>query len=197
MSSSDSDDSYNDDCNDYHDDHDDDYSYVEEPCPLEFLPFRNIINAAEDYMDTQPEYPLYDDTMIEFLAIAEASTGGMAYERELKFHKFLLLPTELRLKVYGHYLEDARHDRRHGTLEKHLHFDNFRKPCCVWYWPEALIICDRVTEKELPTAKYAPWLPALAFTNKQLLGEVTICMLQTTKWFDCKYNETKPIKIAR
>jgi hypothetical protein len=90
------------------------YDYVEEPCPIELLPFRDLVEAAEGYMDTQHEYPLYD-AMIEFLAIAEATTGGIAYERELKFHRFLPLPAELRLKVYGHYLENARYGRTHGT----------------------------------------------------------------------------------
>jgi hypothetical protein len=107
---------------------------------------------------------------------------------------FFDLPAELRLKVYGAYLEDARQRR---TLEKHLHVDKFNNPCCTWRWPEDLIICDRYSENELPTAKYAPWLPILAFANKQLLGEVTVFMLSTTAWFDFKYEEHKPFKIVR
>jgi hypothetical protein len=175
------------------DDYEYDY-YVEEPCPIEFLPFRDLIEAGEGYMETQREYPLWIDELIEFLAIADSTTSGYAYERELKFHKFLFLPAELRLNIYGHYLENARSD---ATLRKHLHYDDFSKPCCVWQWPEELIVCDRMLCKELRTADFAPWLPALAFVNKQLLGEITICMLQGTDWIEFKYDENKPFKIVR
>jgi hypothetical protein len=166
----------------------------ESPCPLEFLPFRDLVEAGIGYMVTQAEQPLYDSTMIEFLALAAGTISCMAYEREINFHRFLKLPAELRLEIYARYLEAARNDL---TLVKHLHRDNYNKPCCIWRWPEELIICDRKSGKELPTAKYAPWLPDLAFTNKQVLGEVTICMLQTTEWYDFKYEESKPFKIVR
>ena len=171
----------------------DDYDY-EGPFPLDFLPFRNLCEVAIGYLDTQKEYPLYDATTIEFIAIAEAATSATAWVYELKFHKFLDLPPELRLNVYTHLLKAAHSCQE---LAKHLHVDRFNNPCCTWRWPNELIICDRHSGNELPTAKYAPWLPDLAFTNKQVLGEVTICMLSTTKWFDFKYEEHKPFKIVR
>jgi hypothetical protein len=43
---------------------------------------------------------LYDATMIEFIVIAGAATSATAWVYELKFHKFLDLPPELRLNVY-------------------------------------------------------------------------------------------------
>ncbi|KAH8634255.1 hypothetical protein IG631_09655 [Alternaria alternata] len=171
----------------------DDYDYGE-PFSLDFLPFRNLCEAATGYLDTQKEYPLYDTTMIEFIAIAEAATSATAWVYELKFHRFFDLPPELRLNVYTHLLKAAH---SYQELARHLHVDRFNNPCCTWRWPNELIICDRNSGNELPTAKYAPWLPDLAFTNKQVLGEVTICMLSTTKWFDFKYEEHKPFNIVR
>jgi hypothetical protein len=47
---------------------------------------------------------LCDATMIEFIAIAEAANSATAWVYELKFHKFLDLPPELRLNVYTHAL---------------------------------------------------------------------------------------------
>lgn len=47
---------------------------------------------------------VYDATMIEFIAIAEAATFATAWVYELKFHKLLSLPPELRLNVYTHAL---------------------------------------------------------------------------------------------
>jgi hypothetical protein len=38
------------------------------------------------------------------LDIAAGAEESMYYERELKFHNFLHLPAELRLKIYHHYL---------------------------------------------------------------------------------------------
>ncbi|KAG9185965.1 hypothetical protein G6011_02521 [Alternaria panax] len=166
----------------------------EEIFPLEFLPFRNLCEIATGFLDTQKGYPLYDAAMIEFIAIAEAGVGATAWIYELKFHRFLELSPELRLEVYVHGLENARRD---GTLAKQLHVDRFSNPCCIWRWPGELIVCDRHSEDELPTARFAPWLPDIAFASKQVLGEVTICMLSTTEWFDFKYEEHKPFKIVR
>lgn len=75
-------------------------------------------------MATQYIYPIYDSALITFLAMAESATSAIAYERELKFYKFVQLPAELRLKIYTAYLKDAR-------VTKHLHYDAFRKPCCI------------------------------------------------------------------
>ena len=61
---------------------DDDYDY-EGSFPLDFLPFRNLCEVAIGYLDTQKEYPLYDATMIEFIAIAEATTSATAWVYEL------------------------------------------------------------------------------------------------------------------
>ncbi|KNG46277.1 hypothetical protein TW65_86914 [Stemphylium lycopersici] len=161
----------------------------EEIYALDYIPFRRLIGAGTGYMTTQHTYPVYDSALTTFLAMAESATSAIAYEREIKFHKFVQLSAELRLKIYTAYLEDAE-------VTEHLHYDTFGKPCCVWSWPHDLIICDRHSIAELPPPRFAPWLPALAFANKQMLGEITICMLQTTEWFDFKYDETKTVKIV-
>ncbi|KAI4613917.1 hypothetical protein J4E80_006605 [Alternaria sp. BMP 0032] len=163
--------------------------------------------------------------MTEAAPIPEVASHEAASVHEPKFTKFLLLPAELRLKIFaaylhletthndstladhGHlryrkpccdvfeaYLENARNA---SSLAKHLHVDNYNNPCCTWRWPDDLIICDRNAGDEMATAKVAPWLPALAFANKQLLSEVTLFMLSTTEWFDFKYDSKKPFKIAR
>ncbi|KAI4931127.1 hypothetical protein J4E85_003716 [Alternaria conjuncta] len=163
--------------------------------------------------------------MTEGTPIPEVASQEAASVHEPKFTKFLLLPAELRLKIFAAYLhlETAHNDstladhghlryrkpccdvfeaylenaRNASSLAKHLHVDNYNNPCCTWRWPEDLIVCDRKAEDELATAKVAPWLPALAFANKQLLSEVTLFMLSTTEWFDFKYDAKKPFKIAR
>ena len=163
--------------------------------------------------------------MTEATPIPEVAGHEAASVHEPKFTKFLLLPAELRLKIFAAYLqlETAHNDstlanhghlryrkpccdvfeaylenaRNTSSLAKHLHVDNYNNPCCTWRWPDDLIICDRNAGDELTTAKVAPWLPALAFTNKQLLSEVTLFMLSTTEWFDFKYDSKKPFKIAR
>lgn len=66
--------------------------------PLEYHPFCQLVDAALGYMDTQRDVVLYDQTHYEFLALA-ASFAAMDYEHELKFHKFLQLPAELRINV--------------------------------------------------------------------------------------------------
>ncbi|KAI4659458.1 uncharacterized protein J4E78_005886 [Alternaria triticimaculans] len=163
--------------------------------------------------------------MTEAVLIPEVAGHETASVHEPKFTKFLLLPAELRLKIFAAYLhlETAHNDstladhghlryrkpccdvfesylenaRNTSSLAKHLHVDNYNNPCCTWRWPEDLIICDRDADEELTTATFAPWLPALAFANKQLLCEVTLFMLSTTEWFDFKYDSKKPFKIAR
>ncbi|KAB2101952.1 hypothetical protein AG0111_0g9534 [Alternaria gaisen] len=57
---------------------------------------------------------LYDATMIEFIAIAEAATFATTWVYELKFHKFLSLPPELRLNVYTHAISPVARCG-HGT----------------------------------------------------------------------------------
>ncbi|KAI4633678.1 uncharacterized protein J4E87_000842 [Alternaria ethzedia] len=163
--------------------------------------------------------------MTEANLIPEVVSHEAAPVHEPKFTKFLILPAELRLKIFAAYLqlETAHNDstlanhghlryrkpccdvfeaylenaRNASSLAKHLHVDNYNNPCCTWRWPDDLIICDREADNELTTAIVAPWLPALAFANKQLLSEVTLFMLTTTEWFDFKYDAKKPFKIAR
>jgi len=163
--------------------------------------------------------------MTEATPIAEATGHEAASVHEPQFTKFLLLPAELRLKIFAAYLqlETAHNDstladhghvryskpccavfeaylenaRNTSSLAKHLHVDNYNNPCCTWRWPDDLIICDQDADEELTNATIAPWLPALAFANKQLLSEVTLFMLSTTEWFDFKYDAKKPFKIAR
>ncbi|KAH6865308.1 hypothetical protein BKA58DRAFT_242621 [Alternaria rosae] len=163
--------------------------------------------------------------MIEATPIPNVARHEAAPIHEPKFTNFLHLPAELRLKIFAAYLqlETAHNDstladhghvrdtkpccdvfeaflenaRNNSTLAKHLHVDTYNNPCCTWRWPEDLIICDRKADDELTTATVAPWLPALAFANKQLLSEVALFMLSTTEWFDFKYDSKKPFKIAR
>ncbi|KAI4607658.1 hypothetical protein J4E83_009555 [Alternaria metachromatica] len=163
--------------------------------------------------------------MTEAYLIHEVASHKAASVHEPKFTRFLLLPAELRLKIFAAYLqlETAHNDstlanhghlryrkpccdvfeaylenaRNTSSLAKHLHVDNYNNPCCTWRWPDDLIICDRNAGDEMATATFAPWLPALAFANKQLLSEVTLFMLSTTEWFDFKYDAKKPFKITR
>ncbi|KAI2486457.1 hypothetical protein Ptr902_00590 [Pyrenophora tritici-repentis] len=169
--------------------------WTPEVIPIDFLPVRDIFASGLGFMTTQAVYPVYDETLLAFLHLATNAFEAITftYQHTVSFRKFLLLPAELRLKMYTEYLKAASIE---GKLKKHLHTDHFGKACCMWTWPSELTICDRKSESELPTAKYAPWLPVLAFTNKQVLGEVTICMLQSTEWFIFKYEEAKLFKIV-
>lgn len=47
----------------------------------------------------------------------------------------------------------------------------------------------------LATSRFAPWLPNLAFANKQAYDDFAIYMLRTTGWFKFSYSELKPTKI--
>jgi hypothetical protein len=164
--------------------------------PLEHRPFRLLVDAAVGYMETQNETPLYDSALLEFMDIAAGAHGSLKYERELKFHKFLEIPPEIRLQIYKHYLEGERKHEKLLSL-MHTYTEEFNQPFGAWNWPHELTIRDRQSGNGLSTTKMAPWLPLLAFVNKQLLGEVTIHMLKTTDWFDILYESDKPFKIAK
>jgi hypothetical protein len=114
------------------------------------------------------------------------------------FHGFLLLPAELRIAVIHEYLVL---EREAGRLSKHCHYDRFFNRCCVWEYPDLLIACDNQEPNTfpLPETARAPvgWLPAMAFTNKTVLGEVVVHMLQNTERIDLKYIWENPgFKIA-
>jgi hypothetical protein len=83
-----------------------------------------------------------------------------------------------------------------GTLAKALHYDRFRNPCCIWSWPDQLIICDKANESDLPDTMFPEWLPHLALTNHQMRGEVLVHMLKTTDCITLKYDKDLRIKIA-
>ena len=140
------------------------HNEFEGPYPLEFLPVQDIFSAGLGYLETQAVSLTYDPTLDAFLDLAESTISVVTYEGELNFHKFLLLSAELRLKVYTAYLDDVRTG---DELCKHLHTDRFNQPCCIWTWPSELIVCDRHSGSELPTAKYAPWLRALALQTSR------------------------------
>jgi hypothetical protein len=160
--------------------------------PLEYHSFRQLVNAALGYIDTQWEVPLYDATHYEFIALV-ASFAATGYERELKFYKFLQLPAELRINVYKHYIVAE------NSLEKSTRLRHGYGPetyCCVWNWPQQLRVCDQGSRTPLATSRFAPWLPNLAFTNTQTHDEVTVHMLETTDWFDFSYSEFKDFRIV-
>lgn len=153
--------------------------------PLEYYPFRQLVDAALGYMDTQRDALLYDQTHYEFIALA-ASFAAMDYERELKFHKFLQLPAELRINVYKHYI----------AADSALAKSTPNSFCCKWNWPQVLQLCDQSSRTPLATSRFAPWLPNLAFTNKQTYDELAINMLGATARFEFSYSELKATKIV-
>ncbi|KAH5040877.1 hypothetical protein HBI40_023140 [Parastagonospora nodorum] len=114
------------------------------------------------------------------------------------FKKFLQLPPELRAHVIHEYLKLERED---GRLSKHVHHDAWGNRCCVWDYPDVLIACDNQERKTFPppetTRATEGWVPALAFVNRALLGEVTVHMLQNTGQIDLKYiKEVSGFEIA-
>lgn len=102
-------------------------------------------------------------------------------------------PGELRANIIEHYLLA---EVRTGTMGKSLHYDDFGSECCVWNWPDELVICDKAKKEDLPHLVFPKWLPNLALTNHQLHGEVVVHMLKTTKQSVLKYDDTMPVKIA-
>lgn len=112
--------------------------------------------------------------------------------------KLLDLPAELRLQILHEYLIL---ESEAGRLSSHRHYDEWRNPCCFWDFPKVLIACNNQDSSTFPPPETARaprgWLPALAFTNKDMLGEVAVYMLQKTKRFDLKYMYSrKKFKIA-
>lgn len=104
------------------------------------------------------------------------------------FKKFLELPPELRADVIHEYL---KLERKAGRISKHVHHDAWGNRCCVWDYPDVLIACDNQGSRIFPPPETARasqgWVPALAFTNRALLGKVTVHMLQNTGQIDLKY----------
>ncbi|KAH3944205.1 hypothetical protein HBI56_034130 [Parastagonospora nodorum] len=112
--------------------------------------------------------------------------------------QLLKLPAELRLQILHKYLIL---ESEAGRLSKHRHYDEWQNPCCFWDFPKVLVACDNQDPGTFPPPETARaprgWLPALAFTNKDMLGEVAVYMLQKTKRFDLKYMYSqKKFKIA-
>lgn len=107
--------------------------------------------------------------------------------------EFLNFPPEVRAKIIGFSLLG---DLKSGTLKKAMHHDTFQNPCCIWDWPEQLVICDKEKESDLPNTMFPKWLPHLALTNHQMRGEVLVHMLKTTDCITLKYDKDLPAKIA-
>jgi hypothetical protein len=119
---------YSDDDEGWYDDYYDHYAGAwDDIYPLEYHPFRQIVDAAEGYLETQAEYPVYDSAHIFFLSQA-LCIDSLSYAREIKFHHFLSLPAELRLTVVAQYLAIEQDS---GGLQKRQHFDDFGNKCCV------------------------------------------------------------------
>lgn len=69
--------------------------------PLHYRPFRQLVDAAIGYMETQVETPLSDAAHWEFVGLAAGALGCLHWERELKFHDLLALPPELHFNIYS------------------------------------------------------------------------------------------------
>lgn len=136
----------------------------------------------------------FNATFLGLAGLVEASAWEPRFEiPATAFLQFPALAAELRSKIIDHYLID---EVQEGNIAKVLHHDNFGSACCVWNWPEELIICDRDTTQDLPHTMFPRWLPNLALTNHQMRGEVIVHMLQTTNKVTLKYDRNKQIKIA-
>lgn len=77
---------------------------------------------------------------------------------------------------------------------QHRHIDECGNRCCVWEYPNVLIICDNEDSSifSLLETGNCPdgWLSALARTCPQLLGEVIVHMLVYTERIGLKYIHT-------
>ncbi|CAO2656825.1 Nn.00g056280.m01.CDS01 [Neocucurbitaria sp. VM-36] len=182
--------------------------------PIELVAFRDVAEAAEAYRLFENDFDNWDDRLVAafreisegvvqwlayengyepldvttFKELAAAVEGHLSYEVPPYFPHFLQLPPEIRGMVTHQYLLD---DRAAGQLSKHQHSDWWGCQCCVWEYPEALIACDNQDPSVVPNPETARcpqgWLPMLAFTSKQMLGEVAVYMLQNTERIDLKY----------
>ncbi|KAF2635206.1 hypothetical protein P280DRAFT_412075, partial [Massarina eburnea CBS 473.64] len=110
------------------------------------------------------------------------------------FHHFLDVCPEVRQEIIHHYLHN---ERATGTMNKCLHYDDWNSKCCVWEWPEQLIICDKESADELPPPWMALWLPGMAFTSKGMLAEVAVQMFRTTRSIDFKYHPDHRFKVVK
>ncbi|KAJ4372274.1 hypothetical protein N0V83_004048 [Neocucurbitaria cava] len=134
----------------------------------------------------------------EFMLLAAAAEGHMAYEVPPYFPGFLQLPPELRGEImHQYFLAESEASR----LSQHRHRDGWGNPCCMWEYPDSLVACDNQDPNTFPDPKTARcpegWLPDLAFTSKQMLGEVVVEMLRNTKRVELKYIYDHPdFKIA-
>jgi hypothetical protein len=123
-----------------------------------------------------------------FKDISAAVAGYMSYKIPPYFPKFLLLPAELRTSVHHQYLLD---EFKNDTICQHRYFDDWDNRCCVWDYPHVLTACENHDSSFFPHPETASmpegWLPALARTCPQLLGEVVKHMLVYTERIDLKY----------
>lgn len=132
----------------------------------------------------------------DFNGLYEAVTYENRYQTPADKFKIDTLPTELRAQVTEKYLIGEVALRRDGTLCQSIHHDIYDMPCCVWKWPDELILCDKRTEEELPDIERPAFIPSLARTNQQMRGEVLVQMLKTTAMVTLKYYYRKAAKIA-
>ncbi|KAH7409797.1 hypothetical protein DE146DRAFT_751520 [Phaeosphaeria sp. MPI-PUGE-AT-0046c] len=158
----------------------------------ESSPVKNKKPAAKLDKATESSMAFVMDDLAVALPSDQSATGVPS------FTLFNQLPPELRAEVIDSYLMMERED---GRLSKHCHYDGWGSRCCVWEYPDLLIACDNQDPETFPspTTGRTPegWMPALAFTDKAMLGEVTVHMLQHTSRFDLKYiSENPDFKIA-
>ncbi|KAF2123368.1 hypothetical protein P153DRAFT_371694 [Dothidotthia symphoricarpi CBS 119687] len=152
------------------------------------------MSDAWDRCDTyENDFDFWGDELLAFRDMAESAVGHMSYEPPAYFPLFLQLPPELRVNVMHEYLLLESEKESLGGLQ---HYDVYWNRCCVWDYPEVLIACDNQEPAAFPPPETgrAPqgWLPALAFANKQMLGEVVVHMLERTERYDLKYEYREP-----
>ena len=112
----------------------------------------------------------------------------------IELPQFMRFPAEVRANIIDQYLHE---EVTSNAIAKALHRDRFGSPCCVWLWPNSLIICDKADPASLPHPVFPRWYPNFALTNHQIRGEVAVHMLKTTEQFTLKYEPNHPAKISR
>jgi hypothetical protein len=186
------------------------WGFPKHHCPRIFPRERGLMSTVElvfwDMSDAwarvqtyENDYDLWDDALVAFNDISDALEGHVSYTPPPYFGHYLDLPAEIRELITEYYLLG---ESKAGRLSKCQHYDAWEHACCMWEYPDLLVACDSQKYRGFfpdPATGRAPfgWLPSLASTSQQMLGEVTVHMLRNTKKFHLKYvSRTEHFKIA-